>query len=176
MLCAWDKPSTRKWSDQLPHSTADVYSTCMLVAGWQNSQCPFGSDTEPVRSGVSKKIITAYPFHPLRSLLLLQRCWSSLWTREITTSDMPRRSWHWDAEESHTNTPHCTHTPWEHATQSLLPRSVLVDHVTVLLFLWRPNGGGLAIANALATAGGETSKKRMNREAGKEVEERRGED
>lgn len=64
---------------------------------------------------------------------------------------------------SHTNTPHCTHTPWEHATQCLLPRSVLVDHVTVLLFLWRPNGGGLAIANALSMAGGETLKKRMKR-------------
>lgn len=42
---------------------------------------------------------------------------------------------------------------WEHATRCLLPRSVLVDHMTVLLFLCRPNGGGLAIASALATAG-----------------------
>lgn len=44
--------------------------------------------------------------------------------------------------------------------------------MTVLLFLWRPNGGGLAIANALATAGGEALKKRMNREVGEEVKER----
>lgn len=36
-------------------------------------------------------------------------------------------------------------------TWRLLPRSVLVDHVTVLLFLWHPNGGGLAIANALTS-------------------------
>lgn len=57
-------------------------------------------------------------------------------------------------------------------TQCLLPRSVLVDHMTSLLFLWHPNGGGLAIANALATAGGETLKKRMNREVGREIKEK----
>lgn len=63
-------------------------------------------------------------------------------------------------EESHTNTIRCTHThthtPRLHATQCLLPRSVFVDHMTVLRFLWRPNGGALAIANTTVTAGGET--------------------
>lgn len=37
---------------------------------------------------------------------------------------------------------------------------MLVDHVTVLLFLWHPNRGGLVITNALAIAGGETFKKK----------------
>lgn len=75
-----------------------------------------------------------------------------------------------------TQTHPTAHTlPWERATQCLLPRSVLVDHMTVLPFLWRPNGRGLAIANALARAG-ETLKKRMNREVGKEVKESCGKD
>lgn len=35
--------------------------------------------------------------------------------------------------------------------------------MTVLLFLCRPNRGGLAITKALATAGGETLKKKDER-------------
>lgn len=71
---------------------------------------------------------------------------------------------------NHSNAPHSKYTPWEHATRCPLPRSVLVDHVTVLLVLWCPNGGGLAIANALARAWMEgVKRKRIKTEICKKV-------
>lgn len=51
---------------------------------------------------------------------------------------------------------------------------MLVDHVAVLLFLWRPNRGGLAVANALATAGGRGVRERRLTRG--EVKEESGED
>lgn len=59
--------------------------------------------------------------------------------------------------QQHTPTAHIhthTHSSGEHATRCLLPGSVLVDHVAVLLFRRRPNGGGFASARALATKAG----------------------
>lgn len=134
--------SKGKRSYQLPHSTAAVYGTCRLRRWLSNVLWAVFQ-----RHGANSSHKTG-DFHHLF-------CYFSPTGQVLAQRSHPPtgRGLYAIRIQSHSNTPHRTHTPWEHATQCLLPRSVLVDHLTILLFLWRPNGGGLAIANALATAG-----------------------